>query len=164
MPREKRPENKGLPPRWRHYHGAYYYQVPPGLEVRWGNKRQFRLGKTLADAHRAWAARVELDNIELQLIGQLLDRYSLEEIPKKAAATQKDNLRAIPRLKAVFGHMPILDFRPHHAYGYRDRRGKTAPTSANHELEVLSHAFTKAFEWGVPLKVHPMIEGKFKKP
>jgi integrase len=65
-------------------------------------------------------------------------------------------------LAAVFGEMRIRDFKPIHAYTYRDRRGKQAPTSANRELEVLSHAFTKAIEWGYR-ESHPMIEGKFRK-
>lgn len=163
MPRKRRPENQGLPPRWRFFHGAYRYQVPPGLESMWDGKKQFTLGTSLAEAHRAWAARVELNGRELRTIGDLLDRYELQEVPTKAPATQRGNLDAIKRLRAVFGSFPILDFRPHHAYGYRDRRGKAAPTAANRELEVLSHAFTKAIEWGVPLDTHPMIEGKFRK-
>lgn len=54
------------------------------------------------------------------------------------------------------------DFKPIDAYQYRDKRGKTSPTGANRELEVLSHAFTKAIEWGYR-EAHPMIEGKFRK-
>ena len=163
MPRKRRPENLGLPPRWRFFHGAYRYQVPAGLEHLWDGKRQFTLGTNLAEAHRTWAARVELNARELRTIGDLLERYQLREVPAKAPGTQRGNLDAIRRLTAVFGMFPILDFRPHHAYGYRDRRGKTAPTAANRELEVLSHAFTKAIEWGVPLETHPMIGGKFRK-
>jgi integrase len=37
-----------------------------------------------------------------------------------------------------------------------------APTSANREIEVLSHAFTKAIEWGYR-EDHPMTAGKFRK-
>jgi integrase len=60
--------------------------------------------------------------------------------------------------------MAIVDFEPSDAYRYRDKRGKEAPTSTNRELEVLSVVFSKCFEWGVSgLKIHPMIEGKFKK-
>jgi hypothetical protein len=47
MPRPRRPENRGLPSRWRFDHGAYYYQVPIGAEGAWDGKRTFRLGKTL---------------------------------------------------------------------------------------------------------------------
>ncbi len=48
--RKRNAENKGLPARWRHYHGAYYYRVPAGLEAHWDGKRQFHLGSTLAEA------------------------------------------------------------------------------------------------------------------
>jgi len=161
MPRKRNPENRGLPPRWRYYHGAYYYHVPPGLEARWDGKKQFRLGSSLAEAHRAWASRVEEPG-DIRTLDQLLDRYAREVVPTKAPATRPHNLAAIRRLRAVFGALAVGDFRPIHAYQYRDRRGNTAPTAANRELEVLSHALTKAIEWGLR-EDHPMIEGKFRK-
>lgn len=161
MPRKRLPKNQGLPARWRHYHGAYYYLVPPGLEAKWDGKKQFRLGTTLPEAHRTWAVRLELF-IDAKLIGELLDRYALDVVPLKAPKTQKDNLAGIKRLKEVFGNTPIRDFKPIFAYQYRDRRGKQAPTAANRELEVLSHAFTKAIEWGYR-EDHPMTENKYRK-
>lgn len=161
MPRKRLPINQGLPARWRNYHGAYFYLVPVGLEHKWDGKKQFRLGSTLPEAHRTWATRLEL-YADAKTIGQLLDRYALEVVPLKAPKTQKDNISAIRRLKGVFGTMNIIEFKPVHAYGYRDRRGKLTPTSANRELEVLSHAFTKAIEWGYR-EDHPMVEGKFRK-
>lgn len=161
-PRKRNKENQGLPKRWRFTHGAYYYQVPPGFEHLWDGKKQFRLGKSLSEAHRTYAERIQLDESTIQTIGDALDRYALEVVPDKAPKTQRENQSAIKRLKAVFGHMRPAEFKPVHAYGYRDRRGKIAPTAANRELEVLSHAFTKMIEWGA-LESHPMIEGKFKK-
>lgn len=161
-PKSRKPENRGLPTRWCIRHGAYYYQVPPGLEAQWDGKKLFRLGKTLAEAHRAFADRVELGEARVRTIGQLLDRYVAEVVPTKAAKTQADNQLAIRRLRAVFGEMAITAFKPQHAYRYRDLRGQKAPTAANRELEVLSHAFTKAVEWGL-CERHPMIEGKFRK-
>lgn len=162
MSRKRNPENKGLPPRVCLYHGAFYYRVPRGQEAQWGGKRRFRLGKTLPEALRTLASHVERSTMQLATLGQLLDRYAAEVVPTKSPRTQIENTRAIARLKAVFGHMPILEFKPLHAYGYRDRRGQLAPTTANRELEVLSHAFTKAIEWGAR-EDHPMIEGKFRK-
>lgn len=161
-PRKRNAENRGLPARWRFTHGAYYYCVPPGLEHLWDGKKQFRLGGTLPEAYQAWAERMESDGSEIRTIADLLDRYALEVVPTKARATQAGNSAAIKKLRAVFGHMAITAFKPAHAYGYRDRRGKSSPTGANRELEVLSHAFTKAIEWGA-LDRHPMIEGKFRK-
>jgi integrase len=177
MPRKRsRPENQGLPARWRQRHGAYYYDVPAHLRHLWDGKREFRLGKSLPEAYRVWAARLNL-HADVRTIGQLLERYALEVVPTKAPKSQDENTRAITRLRAVFGDMRIRDFKPIHAYQYRDRRKKQvktkdagqavvntvkAPTTANRELEVLSHAFTKAIEWGYR-EDHPMIEGKFRK-
>ena len=162
MPRKRtRPENRGLPARWRHRHGAYYFDVPKDLRHRWDGKREYRLGTTLPEAYRVWATRLELHG-DVRTIGQLLERYALEVVPTKAPRTQAGNTVAIKRLSAVFGEMRIRDFKPIHAYQYRDKRGKKAPTGANREMEVLSHAFTKSIEWGLR-EDHPMIEGKFRK-
>ena len=161
-PRKRKPEHRGLPPRWDFVHGAYYYRVPEGQEHKWDWKTRFRLGRTLPEAYRTWAERMEADMGGIRTIDQLLDRYSAEVLPTKSPATQRSQVAAIGRLRRVFGSMSVQSFRPQHAYQYRDRRGRTAPTAANRELEVLSHAFTKAIEWGVITR-HPMIEGKFRK-
>src|SRR5471030_924022 len=106
MPKPRNPENKGLPARWKQQHGAYYYRVPPGLEAMWENKQMFRLGKTLPEAYKEWAKRLEATD-KANNISQLLDRYALEVVPTKAAATQMGNSRHIKRLRAVFGHMSL---------------------------------------------------------
>ncbi|MFZ4386387.1 MAG: tyrosine-type recombinase/integrase [Chloroflexota bacterium] len=160
MPRSRNPENKGLPNRWRLAHGAYYYQVPPGHESSWDGKKLFRLGKTLPEAYREWASRLEtLD--QARNIGQLLERYALEVIPTKAPKTQTENQRALTRLVGVFGKLPLGVIRPQHIYQYVDKRG--AKVAAHREIEVLSHAFTKAVEWGLvdrhPFKGEVRLQG-----
>ena len=157
MPRPRKPENRGLPARWTHEHGAYYFAVPPGLEATWDGKRRFRLGATLIEAYRNWADRIG-DLAQARTIGQLLDRYALEVVPTKAPKTQTENARHITRLRAVFGKMPLTFLKPQHVYQYVDRRsaknansdGKLVGgrTIALREIEVLSHAYTKAVEWG----------------
>ncbi|TFW08730.1 integrase [Oxalobacteraceae bacterium OM1] len=145
MPRVRRPENRGLPLRWRFDHGAYYYQVPLGCESAWDGKRTFRLGKSLPEAYRTWADR--LGSIEnAKTIGSLLDRYLLEVLPTKEVTTQAHNRSAIKPLRAVFADVGLFDLRPRHVYQYIEKR--MAKTSARREIEVLSHAFTKAIEWG----------------
>jgi integrase len=161
MPKRSRPENKGLPARWRFRHSAYFFDVPETLRHLWDGKREFRLGRSLPEAYRTWAARLEL-HADIRTIGKLLERYALEVVPTKAPQTQVGNSLAIARLTKVFGEMRIRDFKPIHAYQYRDKRGANAPTVANRELEVLSHAFTKAIEWGYR-EDHPMMDGKFRK-
>lgn len=159
MPRPRNPENKSLPKRWKIQHGAYYYQVPPGLESAWDGRKLFRLGKSLHEAYKAWADRLQ-GTIEVRTIGTLLDRYALEVIPGKAISTQRGNTLSLQWLRPVFGHMPLSGFRPRYIYQYVDKRkGKV---SAQRDVEVLSHAFTKAVEWGY-LDRHPFkAEVRFK--
>lgn len=145
MPRARRPENRGLPSRWRLDHGAYYYQVPPGSERAWDGKKSFRLGSTLPESYRIWADRIgAIENAKN--IGGLLDRYMLEVVPTKEPSTQAHNRVAIKPLRAVFAEVGLLDLKPKHVYQYIEKR--TAKTSARREVEILSHAFTKAVEWG----------------
>lgn len=165
MPRERKSDNKGLPTRWQHHHGAYFYRVPAGLEAHWDGKKKFRLGATLPEAYRTWADRIgTLD--KASTVGQLLDRYLLEVVPTKAATTQTHHQICIKRLRQTFDTWPLTAIEPHHIYTYADARTKVAKdsdgnemkvkakTAAHRELEVLSHAYTKAVEWGY-IKRHP---------
>lgn len=164
--RKRNSENEGLPKRWKREHGAYFYQVPPGQERVWDGKRKFRLGSKLHEANTVWANRLE-SQIDARTIEHLLDRYLQEVTPAKAKRTQVDEPGYAIQLKKRFGHMRLEDLEPQHIYQYFDKRmdqtkdkdGKTAPprnakTRARQEIKMLSHAFTKAVEWG-HLKKHP---------
>jgi integrase len=166
-PRKRNPENDGLPKRWKIEHGAVFYRVPPGLEAAWDGKKKFRLGATLAEAHKAWAERMDVDAMEVRNIGQLLDRYLLEVTPTKAVRTQQDEPGYVVQLKPKFGHMRLKDLEPHHIYKYFDKRKdrtknkdgelvakRNAKRQARQEIKLLSHAYTKAVEWGL-IKAHP---------
>lgn len=151
MPKKRSAENKGLPERWRFAHGAYYYRVPPGQESAWNGKQMFRLGKTLPEAYKEWAKRLEYVS-KAGTIGELLDRYALEVVPTKAACTQVGNASHIKRLRAVFGHMPLSSIEPKDVYKYADKRN--SKVNARQEIGVLSHAYTKAVQWGY-INRHP---------
>lgn len=151
MPRPRNPENKGLPTRWRQRNGAYFYQVPQGLESMWDGKKEFRLGASLPEAYRVWAERLSHTE-NTKTIADLLDRYALQVVPTKKATTQQQNQVAIKRLRAVLGQAPITAIRPQTVYQYIDKR--QAKTAARREVEILSHAFTKAVEWGI-IDRHP---------
>lgn len=153
-PKPRKQENRGLPARWRFKHNAYYYRVPTDLVELWDGKNEFRLGKTLNEAYRTWAERLELYS-DAKTMAELLDRYALEVIPTKAWKSQESNLISIRKLKPVFGHMPINSVKPKHVYQFRDKRGRDGKTAANRDIEVLSHAFTKAIEWGLT-ENHPI--------
>lgn len=151
MPKKRNCENRGLPSRWRHFHGAYYYRVPSGLESKWDGKTQFLLGKSLPEAYKVWADRLEtLD--DAKTINELLDLYSQRVVPNKQITTQAQNAVAIKRLRAVLGNLPLLGLQPRHVYQYFDKRA--AKISARREIEVLSHAYRKAVEWGF-INRHP---------
>ena len=157
MPRKRKPENQGLPARWRFYHGAYFYVVPPGCEAQWNGKKQFRLGSNKAEAFKEWADR--LGKLEAaHTVKQLLERYALQVSPTKSARSQVNDARIIPLLARRFGHFHLDAVEPHHVYEYVSNRkgpdGKPAITAAHREVEVLSHAFTWAVQWGL-LKAHP---------
>jgi integrase len=163
MPPPKRlPENRKLPSRWVQKHGAYYYVVPSEVRHLWEDKTWFRLGKTLAEAYRTWTHRMELGDAAARVttIAALLDRYALEVVPTKAPKTASGNLKQIQRIRPVFADMRIEDMEPQHVYQYVARR--TAKTAAKREIEVLSHAFTKAVEWGL-IKAHP-FRGEVRLP
>jgi len=147
MPKPRAAENKPLPRRWRRKHGAFFYRVPPGLESLWDGKSEFRLGATLAEAAKVWGERLGAHRDPVHTIGALLDRYELEVVPLKAAKTQTENHRHIAKLRGVFGRMPLSPFAPKLVYMYVDKRG--AKIAAHREIEVLSHAYTKAVEWGI---------------
>lgn len=164
MPRKRNKENDGLPRRWRFYHGAYRYSVPKGLEQFWDGKKNFRLGATLAEAHKVFALRCE-NQAGPKTIGELLDKYAAEVIPTKAVSVQPTQRVYIKdHLKPAFEDMPLVGFRPMFVYKYvtlRSVKKKTAKgritggrTTALREIEVLSHAFTKAVEWGL-IDRHP---------
>lgn len=174
MPRARNRENRGLPLRWRHVHGAYYYSVPPGLEYLWDNKKLFRLGSKLHEAYQAWSTRLGTQ-ANIETIADLLDRYALEVIPKKAAASQVGNQNQLKKIREVFGTMPLLPFPPKLVYQYVDARSRkqkdpitgkvTGGKVAGHrEIELLSHAYTKAVEWGYidkhPFKGEVRLEGE----
>lgn len=150
-PYKRKPENQGLPSRWVLDHGTYYYIVPPAVKSQWDGKSWFPLGKTLPEAYKTWADRVSAPE-RIHTISALLDRYLLEVVPTKAPKTQTENVRYIKALRPVFGSMALADIEPQHIYLYVDKR--TAKTSARREIEVLSHAYTKAVQWGL-IKAHP---------
>jgi integrase len=79
-----------------------------------------------------------------------MDRYLLEVVPTKSYKSQESNQLAIRRLRPVFGMMRPTEIQPVHAYKYADLVAKAhGKTSAKHDIQCLSHLFTKAVEWGV---------------
>lgn len=172
MARKRNAANKGLPSGWFNRHNAYYYYVPKGQESAWDGKKNFRLGSSLSEAYREWAKRIE-SNHHIHNIGQLLDDYLIRIVPTKDVSTHAPNASFIKNLKKVFGDMPLLAIKPKHVYLYVEKRrvkvidektGKVRGglTVAQREVEILSHAFTMAVQWGL-IDAHP-FKGELRIP
>lgn len=161
MPKKRLSVNKGLPKRWQFHHGAYYYRVPEGLEHLWDGKKKFKLGTTLAESYKIWAEKSESVKT-IKNVGELIDRYCLEVIPTKALKTQRDNQYQAEIIRRVFSDMALHEIKPKHIYQYIDKR--EAKVAAKREIALLSHAYTKAVEWGYidkhPFKGEIRLEGE----
>ncbi|MCZ6804074.1 MAG: integrase [Proteobacteria bacterium] len=147
--KRQRRENKGLPKRWRYRFGAYYYRVLPGDEGLWDGKKEFKLGKTLPEAHRVWADRLELMG-EANSIADIMELYSIKVTPDKALTTQYRELKIIKRITATLGHIPINALKPKNVNLVKTKEAEAhGPGSANLFISILSHAYTMAIEWGL---------------
>jgi integrase len=150
--------------------GAYRYRVPRWVEQStvdsvFNGKREYKLGKTQYEAALEYARVMrELEGpiSAIVTMGDLMARYRAEVIPLKSPASQRSNIDSLKKLYPVFGQLAPQDFDSTFAFQYRDKR-KEAPTSANRDLEVLSHLFSKAIEWGVLRNdQHPMRGLRYK--
>lgn len=161
MPRQRNSNNRGLPPRSRWMNGAIRYQVPKGMEKYWDNKKQFTLGYNIPEAFAEYARRVgPVKNV--YTIGDLLARYYIEVSGKKPPNSLKNDTKNYKQLIKVFDAVRLEDLTPQHIYQYIDYRD--TKVSARREKAMLSHAFTKAVEWGYinkhPFKGEVRLEGE----
>jgi len=138
--------------------------VPPGKESEWNDKKEFRLGTNLADAHRIYADRIGDVNNDLKLFRQLIERYLVEWTPTKAKGTRQQHHLAASRLTPAFGHMLISAITPQHAYGYFDSMLKSGKSiaSTRGDIAVMRHMLTMAVRWGV-INRNPLI-GQLRLP
>lgn len=160
-------ENKKYPSGWRmrkrFNSGLFYiyFKPPPSAKHLWNNKTEIKLGsgKTLQIAERKafefWASKISTSEKPYTL-GALFTRYQTQVIPNKAKQTQKSNLQSMTRLRSVFDpDQPVVDFKSHQVFQYRDYVNlNLSAKRANLDLEVLSHMFSKAIEWGCEI-THP---------
>lgn len=142
-------ENNGLPKRWRYRFGAYYYRVPPGDEELWEGKKDFKLGKTLPEALRVWADRLELMS-DVNSIAEFMEMYTIKVMPEKSPTTQDREQRIIKRITASLGHMHINSLKPMDVNLVKTKEQELhGSATANRFVSVLSHAYTMALEWGL---------------
>lgn len=151
MPRKRNKENLGLPKRCRWSGKTIFYRVPPGLEKYWDGKKSFPLGKTPAQAFTELGKRLEAPK-QVVTVGDLLERYVLQVSSEKKPQSRKSDIRCYKELVRAFHSIWIQDIKPIDVYQYIEKR--TAKIAARRERSLLSHAFTKAVEWGC-IEEHP---------
>lgn len=160
MPPRRNPENRGLPSRWVFKDNAYYYIPPKDLRHLWEGKSWFRLGKTLAEAYKAWGERVQAPK-SLTTINELFDEMIRLEFPDQAPSTATNYRRYITSLRPTFGNMRLEDLEAGDVKQYIKKR--SAKRAAQLEAEFMRAAMTQAFDWGL-IKKNPLLgELKFKK-
>ena len=91
------------------------------------------------------------DRPSIVTMSDLMDRYQLEVLPLKKKKLREDQTRQLKNLRRTFGEMPPTDLRQSHAHEYLSRRGATAPTAANREIELLSHICSMGVRWDAML-------------
>jgi integrase len=128
--------DRHLPPRMRHKHGAYY---------RVANGKWAPLGREYGAALRKWA-ELEAAPPQVATVGEALDGYIIDAIPKLAAATQRDYRRICGELRRTFGDTALSDVEPTHVAQYLEKR--SSPVAANREMAVLSSVYNYAMRLG----------------
>lgn len=134
----KRKHNLDMPARVYLSRGWWFF-VPKGASAIKLAKADDKPG-----ALRAYAEIMEGGVSES--VNAMLDRYRNEVLIGKAPKTQQVQEFQIEKLRAVFGAMSLAAVRPEHVAEYLDRSDRKV--SANREIALLSHVFTKAMRWG----------------
>ena len=128
--------DRHLPPRMRHKHGAYY-RVAGG---RWEP-----LGKVYGEALRLWA-ELEAAPSRVSTIGEAIQAYEIDKVPKLAEATRRDYRRICGVLREVFAEVGIDDLEPTDVAQYLEKRSHAI--AGNREIAVLSSVFNYAMRLG----------------
>jgi integrase len=137
-----RKDRSDLPQRVYSRRGKLYYSRPSD-----GSWEPLGPESDLAACYRKLGEVLEArPATAISTVNDLLDAYFMRVVPSKAERTQKDNRNEAAYLRAFFGAMPVTLVKPHHVAEYRDLR--TGKVRANREIALLSHAFSKAIEWG----------------
>lgn len=161
-PKDRSAKHRSLPKYWRIKRNSYTYRVPPQLRHLHNGVAEISLGTSLAGAYAKFASLYQIEEC-ITLMRELFDRYASEVVPEKALATQASNQRSLGRLRDALGDNLVSSVTSQGIYTYKDKCGrKHSKKYANLDLEVLSHVFTKAIEWGV-CAIHPMTDKKVVK-
>ena len=163
MPKPRSKDNKKLPKYWRFNHGAYNYRIPEHLRKNYEGKTEIVLGRTLHEAYANYAKMHDSDET-VKTLNDLFDRYRIKVVSKhESENTKKSKYRSLDSLAEVLGDNSPRTIRPTDIYRYRDHIAEVkSKKQANLDLQVLSHVFTNAIQWGIR-EDHPMTNKKVTK-
>lgn len=124
-----------------------------------GKREEEPLGCDYAKAIARWAELEGMrkeDAPKVTTFRHVAELYRAKVIPKKSAATQRDNLRELANLLAFFDDPPALleAIEPQHIRQYLTWRD-SAPIRANREKALFSHIWNWARDKGYTAKANP---------
>src|SRR5205823_2009906 len=116
---------------------AYFYfpRIGPAILLEDDGKRDYPA------ALRALARILGSDGPS-STIEQLIARFDIEELARKAEKTRRGRRQEFKPIIKVFGHMSPEAIEPHHVWTYWTKRGRTE--QARHEIRALSSLLTFA--------------------
>jgi integrase len=146
----------GMRVRVRKY-GTYYYYDAGRRED--GTRKEIALGSDYIAAIKKWTELAETETPDTAKITlrHIAEKYIIDVLPGKGAATRADNMRELKKLYEFFEKppIPIDDINPSHVRRYLDWRGRTAKVRANREKALLSHIWNYARGKGLTDRPNP---------
>lgn len=140
----QRKKNRHLPQGMYQKHGAFYYVDR--------KKKWHRLAAAYTEALTA-LARLLAASAPTGRMDHVFALYEAEELPKKAAATQRSRLAEFKPLRLAFGEMPPDEIEASDVWNYYRARGETE--QAKHEVRGLSAVLSFALKVGARRRPNP---------
>lgn len=149
--------NKDLPPmmrRRKQRSGKIFYYFDTGKKPR----HEIPLGSNYVEAVRKWSHlyQPDIDEFEIKKITlqDAWQRYSKNELHKRASNTQRDYVRHSRNLLKFFESAPLDEIEPQHVAQYLQWRCD-APIQANREKALFSTLFNHCRSWGLTSSPNP---------
>lgn len=140
-------KNANLPPHMRKRakpSGKTYYYFDTGAKPR----KEIPLGDDYITALRKYAELHKMDAPRQEAtFGDVIKRYKIEEIPKKATNTIRVQTSDIKHLEANFSTAPLESVKPMHIHKFL-QKFKDKPTTANRCKRLFSAMWNQARAWG----------------
>ena len=149
-------KNAGLPKRWRHRDGAYYYRPAESVQHLWDGKSELKLGNTLDEAYKAFNAR-QISVSGVRTIRDLADEYEREIVPLNAPPTQKSYRYCLRFIRDGLGHIEMRTLDTDEIREFLIAIAKSySVRQASLVRGVLSHMYSYAIEHKLYNDKHPI--------